>query len=108
MGRLANISGKEAVKAFEKAGWRVAGQVGNHVVMIKPGIRANLSRPPAQRTVGSDPSHSHPPRGFVGGRIPRPALTPADRGSAIWDLRLTVRSPAPSSQPPSVALTPGT
>ncbi|PYV09053.1 MAG: hypothetical protein DMG23_11980, partial [Acidobacteria bacterium] len=35
MGRLANISGKEAVKAFEKAGWRVAGQVGSHVVMIK-------------------------------------------------------------------------
>lgn len=45
MGRLANISGKEAVKAFEKAGWRIAGQVGSHVVMIKPGIRANLSVP---------------------------------------------------------------
>lgn len=45
MGRLANISGKEAVKAFEKAGWRVAGQVGSHVVMIKPGVRANLSIP---------------------------------------------------------------
>ena len=45
MGRLANISGKEAVKAFEKAGWRVAGQVGSHVVMIKTGIRANLSVP---------------------------------------------------------------
>jgi hypothetical protein len=37
MGRLANISGKEAVKAFEQAGWRVAGQVGSHGVMIKPG-----------------------------------------------------------------------
>jgi predicted RNA binding protein YcfA (HicA-like mRNA interferase family) len=43
--RLANISGKEAVKAFERAGWRVSGQVGSHVVMIKPGVRVNLSIP---------------------------------------------------------------
>jgi predicted RNA binding protein YcfA (HicA-like mRNA interferase family) len=41
--RLANISGKEAVKAFEKAGWRVVGQVGSHVVVTKLGVRANLS-----------------------------------------------------------------
>ena len=45
MGRLANISGKEAVKAFQKAGWEVIGQVGSHVVMIKPGVRVNLSIP---------------------------------------------------------------
>ena len=45
MGRLANISGKEAVKAFEKAGWQPVGQVGSHLVMIKPGIRVNLSIP---------------------------------------------------------------
>ncbi len=45
MGRLNNISGKEAVKAFEKAGWITAGQVGSHLVMTKPGIRANLSIP---------------------------------------------------------------
>jgi predicted RNA binding protein YcfA (HicA-like mRNA interferase family) len=45
MGRLGNISGKEAVRAFEKVGWRVAGQVGSHVVMIKVGVRANLSIP---------------------------------------------------------------
>jgi predicted RNA binding protein YcfA (HicA-like mRNA interferase family) len=43
--RLANISGKEAVKAFSKAGWRIAGQVGSHVIMTKPGSRANLSVP---------------------------------------------------------------
>jgi predicted RNA binding protein YcfA (HicA-like mRNA interferase family) len=43
--RLANISGKDAVKAFEKAGWRVIGQVGSHVVMSKPDVRANLSIP---------------------------------------------------------------
>jgi predicted RNA binding protein YcfA (HicA-like mRNA interferase family) len=43
--RLANISGREAVRAFEKAGWRVIGQVGSHVVMTKPGEHANLSVP---------------------------------------------------------------
>jgi predicted RNA binding protein YcfA (HicA-like mRNA interferase family) len=43
--RLANISGKDAVKAFQKAGWVVIGQVGSHVVMSKPGIRVNLSVP---------------------------------------------------------------
>jgi predicted RNA binding protein YcfA (HicA-like mRNA interferase family) len=43
--RLANISGKEAVKAFEKAGWHVIGQVGSHVVVTKPGERVNLSSP---------------------------------------------------------------
>jgi predicted RNA binding protein YcfA (HicA-like mRNA interferase family) len=45
MGRLGNISGKEATKAFSKAGWEVIGQVGSHVVMTKAGVRANLSIP---------------------------------------------------------------
>lgn len=45
MGRLANISGKEAVKAFQKAGWQTIGQVGSHLVMVKPGVKANLSIP---------------------------------------------------------------
>jgi len=34
MGKLANVSGKEAVKAFSKAGWESLGRVGNHLVMI--------------------------------------------------------------------------
>jgi len=42
---LGNISGKEAAKAFEKAGWLPLGQVGSHLVMIKPGVRVNLSIP---------------------------------------------------------------
>jgi predicted RNA binding protein YcfA (HicA-like mRNA interferase family) len=33
------------VKAFQKAGWQKLGQVGSHVVMIKPGVRVNLSIP---------------------------------------------------------------
>ena len=45
MGRLNNISGKEAVKAFKKAGWQIAGQVGSHLVMTKPDVRVNLSIP---------------------------------------------------------------
>jgi len=45
MARLANISGNEAAKAFEKAGWRMVGQVGSHLVMDKPGVRVNLSIP---------------------------------------------------------------
>ena len=45
MGRLGNISGREAAKAFEKAGWRAMGQVGSHLVMVKTGTRVNLSVP---------------------------------------------------------------
>jgi predicted RNA binding protein YcfA (HicA-like mRNA interferase family) len=43
--KLGNISGKQAAKAFQKAGWEIIGQVGSHVVMSKPGVRANLSIP---------------------------------------------------------------
>lgn len=45
MGTLANISGKEAVKAFVRAGWVVEGQTGSHVLLTKEGQRATLSIP---------------------------------------------------------------
>lgn len=45
MGRLANVSGKEAVKVFQKAGWQSIGQVGSHLVLVKRGVRVNLSIP---------------------------------------------------------------
>ena len=45
MGKLGNISGKEAAKAFERAGWQIVGQVGSHLMMTKLGYRANLSVP---------------------------------------------------------------
>lgn len=45
MGQLGNISGKEAVRAFQASGWQVRGQVGSHVMMTKAGERANLSVP---------------------------------------------------------------
>lgn len=33
------------MRAFERAGWNKIGQVGSHVVMIKDGMRTNLSIP---------------------------------------------------------------
>jgi len=45
VGSLSNISGKEAAKAFGRAGWQVRGQVGSHLMLTKDGIRANLSVP---------------------------------------------------------------
>jgi predicted RNA binding protein YcfA (HicA-like mRNA interferase family) len=45
VGKLANVSGRDAVKAFRKAGWQVRGQVGSHQVLTKTGIRANLTVP---------------------------------------------------------------
>ena len=30
---------------FQKLGWQVIGQVGSHVVMVKTGMRVNLSIP---------------------------------------------------------------
>jgi predicted RNA binding protein YcfA (HicA-like mRNA interferase family) len=45
VGELSNISGKEAVKAFQKTGWSIRGQVGSYVMMTKAGVRANLSVP---------------------------------------------------------------
>jgi len=45
VGRLGNISGKDAVKAFEKAGWSSRGQVGSHRILTKVGVRSNLTVP---------------------------------------------------------------
>lgn len=35
MGKLGNISGKEAAKAFRKAGWETIGQVGSLRSLIR-------------------------------------------------------------------------
>lgn len=45
MSKLPVISGREAVKAFSKAGWRVARQHGSHVIMEKGGREEILSIP---------------------------------------------------------------
>jgi predicted RNA binding protein YcfA (HicA-like mRNA interferase family) len=45
MPRLPVISGSQAVKAFQRAGWRVDRQRGSHVVLLKGGHIASLSIP---------------------------------------------------------------
>ena len=45
MPRLPAISGKEAVDAFEEAGWQVARREGSHVILTKAGVPAILSVP---------------------------------------------------------------
>ena len=48
MSILGNVSGKEAVKAFLKAGWISRGQVGSHIILVKSGVPVNLSIPQHQ------------------------------------------------------------
>ena len=45
MPKLPRISGKDAVKAFEKYGWKVSRQRGSHIVMTKDGSIYSLSIP---------------------------------------------------------------
>jgi predicted RNA binding protein YcfA (HicA-like mRNA interferase family) len=45
MSKLPAISGAQAVKAFERAGWRQDRQRGSHIVMLKTGHIASLSIP---------------------------------------------------------------
>lgn len=45
MPRLPVISGREAVRIFEKAGWTINRQRGSHVIMLKPDHPASLSIP---------------------------------------------------------------
>ena len=42
MSRLAKVSGKAAVIAFQKAGWILSGHVGSHAVLAKEGSPVNL------------------------------------------------------------------
>ncbi len=45
MPELPQIAGAEAVKTFERAGWKYARRKGSHMIMTKPGVSANLSIP---------------------------------------------------------------
>lgn len=45
MSSLPVVSGSEAIRAFERAGWRQARQKGSHVSLVKPGVSVNLSVP---------------------------------------------------------------
>ena len=61
MGRLPVVSGAEAVKAFEKAGWAVDRQRGSHVILVKEGHPATLSVP-MHKEVGEGNAPQPPPR----------------------------------------------
>ena len=46
MGRLPVISGKEAIRAFEKAGWHIERRAkSRHIIMKKSGMKTTLSVP---------------------------------------------------------------
>ena len=45
MRRLPQLSGDEAVQAFQNAGWRIRRQRGSHCVLTKPGQLYQLSVP---------------------------------------------------------------
>lgn len=45
MPRLPVVSGREAVRAFQKAGWMRASQVGDHVTLDKEGARYVITIP---------------------------------------------------------------
>jgi predicted RNA binding protein YcfA (HicA-like mRNA interferase family) len=45
MAKLPVLSGADAVKAFQRAGWRQDRQRGSHVVLLKEGHMASLSIP---------------------------------------------------------------
>jgi predicted RNA binding protein YcfA (HicA-like mRNA interferase family) len=45
MPQLPVISGREARKAFERAGWTFNRQRGSHMILVKSGLAINLSIP---------------------------------------------------------------
>lgn len=59
------ISGREAVRAFEKAGWVVAWQKGSHIILIKSGVPVNLSIP----------NHKQLDRGLLRSQIRKAGMT---------------------------------
>jgi predicted RNA binding protein YcfA (HicA-like mRNA interferase family) len=45
MAKLPVVSGADAVRAFQRAAWRVDRQRGSHVILLRPGSIASLSVP---------------------------------------------------------------
>ena len=45
MPALPVLSGRKAVRAFEKLGWQVARQRGSHIILVKDGENVTLSIP---------------------------------------------------------------
>lgn len=64
MGRLSNISGKKAVKAFKKIGYRVNHQTGSHMILYHP-----------ERQTISVPDHKELAPGLLRGIIRSSGIT---------------------------------
>ena len=45
MSKLPSLSGLDALKAFERAGWVFARQRGSHMIMVRKGMDVTLSIP---------------------------------------------------------------
>jgi predicted RNA binding protein YcfA (HicA-like mRNA interferase family) len=45
MPALPVLSGRKAVRAFERLGWQIACQRGSHIIMVKQGEMTTLSTP---------------------------------------------------------------
>ena len=45
MARLPVVSDRQAVRALERAGWEHVRTKGDHMILVKSGVRANLSVP---------------------------------------------------------------
>ncbi len=69
------ISGRDAVRAFEKAGWIVARRRGSHIVLIKPGVPVNLSIP----------DHRQLDRGLLRSQIRKAGMTVDEFVSFLHD-----------------------
>ena len=64
-GEAASRFGRDAVKAFQKAGWSFVRQRGSHAMLTKPGQKQTLSVP----------QHSELGRGTLGALIKAAGLT---------------------------------
>ena len=65
MPSLPVLSGREAVRAFEKAGWEVSRQRGSHMILTREGHIASLS----------DPDHKEVARGTLRSLIRNSGMT---------------------------------
>ena len=68
MSRLPQLSGWEAVRAFERDGWDLVRQCGSHAVLTKPGSIVTLSVP----------LHDRLGRGLLHDLIRKAGLTPEE------------------------------
>ena len=69
MGQLSNISGREAVKRFEKVGYRRVRQAGSHII---------LDHPTSGYPILSIPDHRELAPGLLRSQIKRARLTVED------------------------------